>query len=409
MSRAPRSHLARLALVLAGAAAGGCSSGSSDPDAGAPPSTVVAPSGSVLEAAENEAAPATSSSARAAEKDVVSIPAGALRAGSTPGDPGRDPTLEPAQLELDLGAFDIDRDLFPNQPGERPLVGVDRAAAQAKCAERGRRLCTEVEWERACKGPENDVFAGRAAWAPDCAARPQECPSGFGVLGMGAALREWTASDVAPVEEVVAGAAAVRGARADASATDHRCAKRSAVDPKVPGDDVGFRCCGGEPNAQALPSPTWKPTFRKVDLAPAALEEMLRSVPQLRKLTADVKYFDETAAKEVVLARADAGAPPANVLLTTAPLLWNPVPGEEILVVTGAAGEDAFVVAFYRLPGERHRVGSSLVLRKEKGPIALGFNGYVKRRLTWAACWECPGEWGNIVYREENRVVVTQE
>jgi hypothetical protein len=402
-----RARVVQVAALTAGALAA-CSSGGVEADAGAPAETVVAPSGSVLEAAENQAAPASSSRARAAEKDVVAIPAGKLVAGSTPGDPGRDPTLEPAQLELSLQAFDIDRDLFPNRPGERPLVGLDRAAAQAKCQERGRRLCTEVEWERACKGPENDAFAGRAAWEPTCATRAEDCPSGFGVLGMGAALREWTASDVAPVEDVVAGAAAVRGARADASGVDHRCAKRSAVDPKVGGDDIGFRCCGGEPDAQALPSPSWKPTFRRVELAPSALAEMLKSVPQLRKLSGDVKYFDESAAKEV-LSRADAGAPPANVNLTTAPLLWNPTPGEEILLVTGIAGDDSFIVAFYRLPGERHRIGSSLVLRKERGPIALAFNGYVKRRLSWATCWECPGEWGNIVYREENRVVITQE
>lgn len=408
--RAASPALVLVALALVAGGGGGCSNASSDaPGAGPSAVATVAPAGSVLEAAENEAAPATSSSARAAEKEVVSIPGGTLTAGSTPGDPGRDPTLEPPQLAIEVGDFDIDRDLFPNRPGERPLVGLGRAEAAAKCAERGRRLCTEIEWERACKGPENDPFAGRATWNPACAQSPADCPSGFGVLGLGAGLREWTSSDVAPVEEVVAGAAAVRGARADASATDHRCAKRSAVDPKVGADDLGFRCCGGEAPTATIPSPTWKPTFRRVDLPASALGEMLRTVPQLRKLTGEVKYFDEVAAKDV-LARADAGAPPdKNINLTTAPLLWNPAPGEEILVVTGAAGDDAFVVAFYRLPGERHRIGSSLVLRKEKGPIALAFNGYVKRRLQWATCWECPGEWGNIVYRDENRVVITQE
>lgn len=408
--RTPRLALrlgATLCLWVAVRGLAACSSGT--PTEGGPAaSATVAPRGEVLEAAENQAAPATSSSARAAEKDVVEIPAGTLRAGSTPGDPGRDPTLEPAQLAIEVGAFDVDRDLFPNRPGEPPTVGLGREQAAAKCQERGRRLCTEVEWERACKGPENDTFAGRAAWQATCAAKPSECPSGFGVLGLGAALREWTASDVAPVEDLVAGAAAVRGARADASGPDHRCAKRAAVDPKVGGDDIGFRCCGGEATTTPIPSPTWKPTFRRVELPVEKLAEMLKSVPQLKKLSGDVKYFDDSATKDV-LNRADAGAPPSNVNLTTSPLLWNPVPGEEILLVTGSMGDDAFVVAFYRLPEERHRLGSSLVLRKEKGPIALAFNGYVKRRLSWATCFECPGEWGNIVYRDENRVVITQE
>jgi formylglycine-generating enzyme required for sulfatase activity len=405
MSRA----LPVIALALAASAVAACSGGGATEGAPTSASSAIAPAGTVLEAAENEAAPATSSSARAAEKDIVAIPAGTLTAGSTPGDPGRDPTLEPPQLAIELGAFDIDRDLFPNRPGEPPLLGLSRDAAAKRCAERGRRLCTEVEWERACKGPENDAYAGRAAWNPACATAPADCPSGFGVLGMGAAVREWTASDVAPVDEVVAGAAAVRGARGEASATDHRCAKRAAVDPKAGAGDIGFRCCGGEAPSATIPSPTWKPTFRRVDLPAAKLGEMLRSVPQLRSLVGEVKYFDEGGASKAVLARAEVEQPPANVNLTTSPLLWNPVPGEEILVVTGSAGDDAFIVAFYRLPGERHRIGSSLVLRKEKGPIALGFNGYVKRRLQWATCWDCPGEWGNIVYRDENRVVITQE
>jgi len=376
-------------------------------DAG-PAGSTIAPRGDVMEAAENVAAPAASSSARAADKEVVEIPAGTTRLGSTPGDKGRDPLLEATQLELSFGAFDVDRDLYPNKPGERPRTSVARSEAAALCAERGRRLCAEVEWERACKGPEGDVFAGRTAWDPKCAGAPAECPSGFGVLSMGTSIREWTASDVAPVEDIVAGAASVRGGRGDARDVDHRCAHRSSVSPTAKSDDLGFRCCGGEANVQTLPAPKWQPTFRKVDLAAAKLAEMLKSVPQLAKSADRVHYFEDSAAKEVV-ARADAGDAPRGIELTTSPLLWNPLPGEEILVVVGHAGDDSFIVAFYRLPEERYRIGSSLVLRKEKGPIVLGYDGSVKRRLSWASCWGCAGESGLIAYRDENRVVITQE
>jgi hypothetical protein len=376
----------------------------------APAGSTIAPNGEVMEAAENLAAPAASSSARAAEKEVVEIPAGKTKIGSTPGDRGRDPLLEPTQLEIATDAFDIDRDLYPNEPGKPPKTGVSREEAAGLCKARGRRLCTEVEWERGCKGPANDAFAGRTAWEPKCATAPADCPSGFGVLSMGAAAREWTASDVAPVEDIVAGAAAVRGASGSARDVDHRCARRAAVDPTAKSDDLGFRCCGGEPNVHALPAPKWQPTFRKVDLAASKLADMLKSVPQLAKVSPDrIHYFEESAAKDVV-ARADAGPDATRGFeLTTSPLLWNPLPGEEILVVAGAAGDDAFVVAFYRLPGERYRVGSSLVLRKEKGPIVLGYDGSVKRRFSWATCWGCPGESGLVAYRDENRVVVTQE
>jgi hypothetical protein len=111
-----------------------------------------------------------------------------------------------------------------------------------------------------------------------------------------------------------------------------------------------------------------------------------------------------------VLARGDAGVGSVpNTSFTTMPLLWNPVPGEEILVVAGRAQKDSFIVAFYRLPGDRYRIASSFILKNEKGPIVLAYNSYVRKKLTWSHCWDCRGESGNVTYREDNRVVITQK
>jgi hypothetical protein len=394
------------------------------PDGGAP--VALAPQGKVLEAAENEA-PAASAQPRAdpapaAGAARIDIPAGRFVAGSTPGDKGRDPALEPALLEVDLGGFSIDRYLYPNDPSQPPLTGATRRRASELCQEAGGRLCTELEWERACKGPDGTPYAGSAAWDPACAKAPASCASGFGVLGMGASVREWTASDVAPIEELQPKATAVRGATASASGVDHRCAHRTAVDPTSSGDDLGFRCCRAAPNAAAIPSPQWQQTFRRADISAEQVAEMLASVPQLRDLGKQISFFKEPDDVNVVFTRSRArlsptgapasqpeAGPPANTTLTTSPLLWNPVPGEEVLVVAGKAGDDAFIVAFLRLPGDRYRIASSLLLKREPGPIALGFNGYVRRRLTWATCWDCRGEAGNVTYREDNRVVITQK
>ncbi len=400
-------------VALALAACGSKTAGA--PDAGAPPA-LSSPKGKVLEAAENEEAKDAGSSAKAAADPTVSIPAGKLVAGSTPGDRGRDPLTEPALLEVELGAYDIDRYLYPNDVDKPPLTGVTREKAAELCRARGRRLCTELEWEHACKGPADDPMAGRAAWDPACGKAPASCASGFGVLGMGAALREWTSSDVAEVKDLAPGGAAVRGASAAAADVEHRCAHRARVDATASSDDLGFRCCGGAPNAASIPAPPIEPTFTKVELGVDKLAELFSTVPQLRKLGTDLKYFDEAAAKEVV-ARADAGDPPKGVTLTTSPLVWSPVPGEHLLVLTGLAGEDSFIVAFEKLPDDRYRLGSTLVLHKDKGPVILGYSGYDGRRskersigsLDWATCWKCPGESGAITYREDNRVVVTQE
>ncbi len=390
---------------------------------GGPPVTP-APPGKVLEAAENESPAASAmpqAGAAAAGPARIEIPAGKLVAGSTPGDKGRDPTLEPALLDIELGGFTIDRYLYPNDPAQAPLTGVTRARASELCQQAGGRLCAELEWERACKGPEGTPYAGGAAWDPACAKAPASCASGFGVVGMGAALREWTASDVAPIEDLQPKAAAVRGATASASGVDHRCARRAAVDPSASGDDIGFRCCHGAPNAASIPSPQWQQTFRRAEIGPQQVAELLASVPQLRDLGGEVSFFKEPDDVNVVLSRGrtrlspsgtpalqpEAGPPP-NTTLTTSPLLWNPAPGEEVLVVTGKSDDDTFIVAFLKLPGDRYRIASSLLLKGEPGPIALGFNGYVRRRLTWATCWDCRGESGNISYRDDHRVVITQ-
>lgn len=411
-ARALRARLISLSLAalgLAPAALVAACSSSGDASTGGP--VAIAPKGSVMEAAQEDVPDggAPQPKGKVAAEARVEIPSGKLTAGSTPGDPGRDAVLEPALLEVELGPFTIDRYLYPNDPGKPPVVNVTRAKAESLCAERGQRLCTELEWERACKGDEGRMYATGPQWDPACAKDPASCASSFGVAGMGAALREWTASDVLPIENLQVKAAAVRGARADAAAVDHRCAHRTAVDPTATGADIGFRCCGGPPNAAHIPSPTWQQTFRRAEISADEVAKMLASVPTLKEVAVEVTFFKEPEDPNQVLARGDAGAPPQNVTLTTSPLLWSPVPGEELLVVAGRAGKDSFVVAFHRLPGDRYRIGSSMWMKGEKGPVALGFNGYVRRKLAWATCWDCNGESGNITYRDDGRVVITQK
>ena len=123
--------------------------------------------------------------------------------------------------------------------------------------------------------------------------------------------------------------------------------------------------------------------------APAQAAEMFASVPQLKDLH-DISYFKEPDDVNLALSRGDAGVSTVpNTSFTTLPLLWSPVPGEEILVVAGKAQKNAFVVAFYRLPGDRYRIASSFILKDEKGPIVLGYNSYVRRKLSWSMCWDC--------------------
>ena len=336
----------------------------------------------------------------------VTVPAGAMHAGSVPGDVGREPGLEVAWETVDLGGFEIDRLPYPNEPSQPPRTGVTRERAQALCAERGQRLCTELEWERACKGPDDETFSTGAGWDPACEQHPNECASGFDVLAMSAMLREWTSSSVEPSEEQTRTLGLLRGGRPKAADLDHRCARREPADPGAQGGDIGFRCCGGTANAAALKRPKPLAAFRKVQLDPSQVTSMIKSVPQLASL-GEISFFKEPDDVNTVTDRGDGGKPSA--ILTTSALMWSPDLGEELLVIAGkSASGSSFVAAFYRLPEDRYRVASSFVLERNAGPIVLGFNGYTRTRLTWSTCWGCLGEEGAVIYRKNRRIIIEQ-
>ncbi|AUX43895.1 uncharacterized protein SOCE26_053510 [Sorangium cellulosum] len=125
-----------------------------------------------------------------------------------------------------VDAYCIDRFEAPNVEGALPLVMESAVSAHAWCEERGKRLCTEDEWDAACKGPEGYVYPygdtheadrcndGKTWRAPDEAALntwPSEeamaevqalyqaepsgsrpgCVSAFGVYDMTGNVEEW--------------------------------------------------------------------------------------------------------------------------------------------------------------------------------------------------------------------------
>jgi formylglycine-generating enzyme required for sulfatase activity len=394
-----------IAVVLSGCKQPGTSSGQPEQEA-----AEIRPSSSaVLSAApEKPEAPKTRRppKKKLEQGQKLDIPAGGFASGSTPGDRGRDPSLEPALTKVELGPYSIDRLPYPNDPGAQPRTGVTRREAERLCGERGQRLCTELEWERACKGPEQDPYPTGAGWDPACEAHPNACATGFDVVAMGASLREWTSSDLDVGDGDQKPSAIVRGGRAKVADTEHRCARREPADANAQSEELGFRCCGGPPNAARITRPKPLQTFRRVKLDPPQVTSMIKSVPQLADL-GEVTFFQEPDDVNRVLARGDAGK--QGNTLTTSPLLWSPAIGEELLVLTGlGASGSAFVAAFYRLPDDRYRLASSFVLKNEPGPIVLAFNGWVKNRLTWSTCWGCLGEEGLIVHREPGRVVIEQ-
>lgn len=365
-------------------------------------------SGLMLPAEEQpDAGPTRKAEKQAAVNEQVRIPSGTLIAGSTPGDDGRDPLTEPVLLEVELGPYEIDKLPYPNDPSKPPRTGVTRDEARALCQERGQRLCTELEWEHACKGPSDDLYAAGDAWDPACAKDPNTCASGFGALAMGGAIREWTASDMALAEGDEKRRAVVRGAASSSDGVDHRCAHRTGIDATAKGADTGFRCCKGPPNAAAIPPPkSGEATFTRLPLDIKRVAKMVADVPKLAPYAKDLAFFNEEDSIKAVLSRGDAGAAKPGPVLTTSPILWTPVPTEEVVVMALKAKGASLILAFYRLSEDRYRLASSLVLKDETGPVVLSFTNFNKKRVSWSTCWECSGEQGATELRDGKRIVI---
>lgn len=340
----------------------------------------------------------------ASRGQIQEIAAGTLRAGSTPGDPGRVAELEPKNQELELGPFGIDRLPYPNDPALPPLLGKTRDEARRLCAEQSARLCTEVEWERACKGPRQDEYPSGVIWDPSCTAGVQSCATGFDVLGLGTLAGEWVATELTTDDKR---RALFRGAGRSAPATDHRCAARHPSDVGVQSQDIGFRCCHGPPNAAVLAEPKQGPVFTKVKLSAEELEQALAADPAGKPLSHDIKFFREPEGANTVVSRGPGDK--KGFEFTVSPLLWNPSPGAEILLVTARSGDStSFVAAFHVLPGGKYRLASSFTLQNEPGPVALAYSPDIKPRVHFSTCWGCPGETGKALFRRPETVVIVQ-
>ncbi len=193
----------------------------------------------------------------APRQGMAYIPDGALVAGTPP---NRLPRVADAEMQGEqvvLHGFYIDLFPYPNEEGAIPLTNVSREQAEVLCTERGKRLCTELEWERACKGPENRVYeygdqyrSEHCGTGVDPGLRPTGlrvgCRSDFGVRDLHGGVFEWTASkwNRGSTGELYA----VRGGNGTAGEVIGRCANGRAFEAATKSGAIGLRCCAGAPN-----------------------------------------------------------------------------------------------------------------------------------------------------------------
>lgn len=337
---------------------------------------------------------------------TIAIPAGPMRAGSLPGTPGRRPSREADELRVELPAFEIDRHPFPNDPLASPQLVTSRAEASSLCASRGARLCTELEWERACEGAEGDRFPGGHTLAVDhCSVDPSACASADGVLAMGIEHPEWIAGEVPPDSVRMGRTAILRGALADASIELHRCASR-AFELPTEAPPAAFRCCHGAPTAPAYPPVSMHRDFRDLAIGLEELRAALRTVPELAP---HADTFTPYGAEDGdrAIARADLTRTAlAGWELSPGPFAWSPSPGEEAWVIAGASGDRAILAVLYPLPDGRYVHATSFVIEPEPDssgpvPIAIARTPPSRGELQWSTAWGRPGEGGVIRFADD--------
>ncbi len=383
-----------------------CSGGGTDgarPDAGRPAAPLAAP------APERAPAPvAEATHAPLAAGQEIAVPAGVVRAGSLPGTAGRDPRTEADLVPVQVPAFHIDRLPYPNDPGEPPRTGVTRAEAEALCAAEEKRLCTELEWERACKGDTTREYPGQAYDVEECSLDPLACASPLDVVSLGVAAFEWTASDVSRGLGSERFSAVLRGGRAGDPAPEHRCGARHALGPDDAGPEVGFRCCRGSVPEGVYPEEPRRRVFREEPVDLERVRAILASIPELARFAADFRPVDATGVDRALGRGGHSRESVQFHFLEDELLVWSPMAGEELWILSGTGGGSAVVAAIYPMPDGSFVHGASFVLGDEPVPVVVAWDHASRDEVLWSACWACAGEGGAIQLREDRSVVVVQ-
>ncbi len=351
-----------------------------------------------------------------APDQMIPVPGGTLLAGSAPQDILRLQYAESDLVPFEMTPFEMDALPFPNDPDRPFYTNVTRAEAEQTCAEVGKRLCTELEWEWACKTQENYRYPTGNGYDP--ARYPEieihQPASGFGVFGMGRIL-EWTASvwGAEPDQEV---RGVARGFAPDQETTEaqgRRCAHRWRRMPDGASPALGFRCCRGEENKAVLTIEGPRPPFSLYkNMKPEKFAAVIQSIPEIRAVHDNPHMFSDADVR-TVLARRESDRKElaeGGIHFRWKPIRWIPRQGMELWVAVGRSNRHAFVVALHEVEdNEKYVHASSMILWNQPLPLALAYREGHRDELYWAPCWGCR-DGGSVAFDDEtNQVIITHK
>jgi hypothetical protein len=313
--------------------------------------------------------------------------------------------LVPTKVRL----FEIDRLPYPNDPAQEPLTNVTRREAEERCTREGKRLCTDVEWEYACKGPQSQTYPYGDDYDEERYDDRLQLVSSFGVLGM-TGLYEWTAGDwMDPKGSAVPTIAPLRGAApGEGDVLTRRCAMRTGLDPAKASPRAGFRCCRGSGFPLPYDVETIKRAVRPAPLLnDAMLSRLVRSVPELWRAQVEPRIQSEDVLTRALLRSSRTEASGVGFSISIQPLFWMPTQSEELLVVVGRSGHDLFAAALYvtGIPNVYEHAASVVLTDVPDDEGVALFGGLRDRKLLgWGECDDCR-EGGSFEYHEENGTI----
>jgi formylglycine-generating enzyme required for sulfatase activity len=221
-----------------------------------------------------------------AESGVITIPAGEFVMGSDQGDESPAHTILVEAFEIDKfevtnaafaqfveetgyetdaeknGDPNLWRAYFTEEKAQYPVVKVSWNDADAYCQWAGKRLPTEVEWEKAARGTDEVVYPWGDTWdvarvnskdsgyrGPVTVGSFPDGASTYGVMDMAGNVWEWTADwyQGYPQTQFTSNYfgetyRVLRGGGWFSEPDLVRTTKRNANSPDAANDDIGFRC-----------------------------------------------------------------------------------------------------------------------------------------------------------------------
>ncbi len=298
--------------------------------------------------------PSASASASSATDfgPVVKIPSGKLLLGHACGAVPRVTDEELSGTFVDMGEFSIDQHPYPNDPQKPIKTGVTRQEAEDLCKAAGKRLCSEVEWERACKGASNSTFEYSGSYDKKACedltsglpGQRSKCVSGFGVKDMHGLAFEWTSSTWGRGQS---GLATVRGYKGSSNVVRERCASGQGREPMRASADTGFRCCGGPQNPYAVDLPISRQPVLTEDARVDGdlITDLLRAMPQdHQKVPKATVSFDKV-------------------------WRWHPRDNEELIIARWIARPEDRKPPFYEVGVFKMCGGAATRVQRIRGPV----------------------------------------